>query len=110
VIGDEELRQLRDRDDEDEVEEELEPARVTFGLVRQGQQPRRREPLRPNLRLRRLIDADPHEGALVVGPEGLADDHAVSLVAGTKREQLETVGSCLERSTTPGATRMASSG
>ena len=44
VVGDQVLRQLRDRHDEDEIEEQLEPAGVTLALVRQSAQLRWLEP------------------------------------------------------------------
>jgi hypothetical protein len=60
VIGDQVVRQLRDGDDEDEIEEELEPARVTLALVGQRSQARRTKPGRAAVSLWRVFEANPH--------------------------------------------------
>ena len=68
VVDDELLRELGDRDDQDEVEEELEPGRVPLaGLLRRRQQPRRREPARPAALLSPLPDADAHSRSAYEG-------------------------------------------
>ena len=61
VIGDEVVRELRDRDDEDEIEEELEPARVPLTNFRERSQARRLKPARGGVGLRRLLEPNSHQ-------------------------------------------------
>ena len=56
MIGDEVVRQLRDRDDEDEIEEELEPTRVPLALLGQRSQAWRLKPARCGVSLRWLLE------------------------------------------------------
>jgi len=61
VVGDESVRELGDRDDEDEVEEELEPRRVALSAFPRREQARRDEPGLTSVPLRRsLVDTDSH--------------------------------------------------
>jgi hypothetical protein len=59
MVGDELMAQLRDRDDEDEIEEELQPAGTTVAVgIGRRQQPRRNKP--PLAQVRSLTRRDAH--------------------------------------------------
>src|SRR5205807_9773951 len=61
VVGDESVRELRDRDDEDEVEEELEPRRVALSALLRREQARRDKPGLTSVPPRRSpLDTDSH--------------------------------------------------
>jgi hypothetical protein len=60
MVGDEHARELGDRHDEDEVEEELEPARMSLALGRERPEARRLEPRRSFVEQHRLLDPDAH--------------------------------------------------
>ena len=71
VIRDEVLRQLGDRDHEHQVEEQLEPTRVTFALVGQSSQARRLEPVDLRVGLAELDPHPWHSPPRVVPPRGV---------------------------------------